>query len=161
MEIHHAPRPFGSPVTTVTTVPVIAAAPVGTVITRHSTQPFALQVTVQPLSPSSGRIRQAPPNRRVRSIDNLDLAAGAAGPEAPSHSPVPTEDQEPKTETKEESVFGEAAKSWARACSEMAKSSEEDFDNLQRQLNALFSDEKVVLAEDEPIQQPVKRFESW
>lgn len=48
-------------------------------------------------------------------------------------------------EAKGETIFGDVVKSWGRICSEMAKSSEEDFDNLQRQLNALFTDEQKAL----------------
>lgn len=134
--------------------------------------PISMQVTVRPLSPSSGRVRQAPPCRRVRSIDNLDRLAGARPHSPPKGdvqqatpcSPQPTGDQEPSPATtsgsqKEvihkhpqlpddkaaignENVFGEAAKSWGRICSEMAKTSAKDFDVLQNQLNAFFIDEK-------------------
>jgi len=136
----------------------------------------------------SDRIRQAPPNRRVRSIERLDKAAsvtgssrtvsrahsprrkGSAPPPHPTESPplpvvIPSraaiqealnnpilqvvgasnESEGPVgigAEASGETIFGEAVESWGRICLEMAKDSEEDFDNLQRQLNALFTDEQ-------------------
>lgn len=66
--------------TTVAAVPVVAAAPVSSasVTARATATPVApgLTVTVRPLSPSSGRVRQAPACRRDRSIDPTDQVVG-------------------------------------------------------------------------------------
>lgn len=151
-------------------------------------QRLDLEITVRPLSPSSGRVRQAPPCRRVRSIENLEAGKRpisptrsylpAASPQAspsaeqltaPLASPCSSPQEEavglipPKTSLKallakdaqdskqraDDTIFGEAAKSWGKICAEMTKTSEEDFDKLQVQLNSLntvISDEKVTIS---------------
>lgn len=185
----HAPntpsyRGSALPVGTVSAVPVVSAAPVGSVVARTPAESLSLHITMRPLE--SDRIRQAPPNRRVRSIERLDKAASVTGssrtvsrahsPRRKGSAPSPHPTESPPlpvvipsraaiqealnnpilqvgasndaegpvigAEASGETIFGEAVESWGRICSEMAKDSEEDFDNLQRQLNALFTDEQ-------------------
>mmetsp|Transcript_93853 Transcript_93853/g.148261 ORF Transcript_93853/g.148261 Transcript_93853/m.148261 type:complete len:525 (+) Transcript_93853:60-1634(+) len=60
-----------TPSVVLSAVPVVA--PAGVVAARPPAQPLSLQVTVRPLSPSSGRVRQGPPLRRVRSSDPREM----------------------------------------------------------------------------------------
>lgn len=187
-EFHAGGYYCSAPLTTVSAVPVVSAMPVGAVLARGPVQRLDLEITVRPLSPSSGRVRQAPPSRRVRSIENLEAGKRpisptrsylpAASPQAspsaeqltaPWASPCSSPQEEacgsipPKTSLKallakdaqdskqraDDTIFGEAAKSWGKICLEMAKTSEEDFDKLQVQLNSLntvISDEKVTIS---------------
>lgn len=150
--------PVYSSSTTVSAMPIVTAEPLGSVRCRPSTQPidFGLQVTVRPLSPSSGRIRQGPPCRRVRSIERKDSRV-------PSHSPRPVAElrhaeevgpatspveEEAASGVKEETIFGETANTRGRLCDETAQKTEVDVNNLQRQLDVLFLDggQKAAMA---------------
>lgn len=147
-----------SSVATVSAMSIVSAEPLGSVRCRPSAQPidFGLQVTVRPLSPSSGRIKQGPPCRRVRSIERKDSRV-------PSHSPRPIADfrhaeeagpatspaeEEAASGVKEETIFGETVHKRGRLCDEMAQKTEVEVNNLQRQLDVLFLDggQKAAMA---------------
>lgn len=82
--IQHTPL-WATP--TLSAVPVVSATVASAVSARPPMHPLDLQVTVRPLSPSSGRVRQAPPCRRVRSIDHLERVVGTR-PLSPSSGRV-------------------------------------------------------------------------
>lgn len=110
-------------------------------------QPLGIHVTVRPLSPSSGRIRQAPACRRACSTERIEHQVCQAGelsyrPE-PKSSPGPAEEVEPESEPKFGSGIGEVVKSWERVAAEMDKSDKENCKNTQRDLDSLFNDEKA------------------
>jgi hypothetical protein len=108
------------------------------------------------LSPSAGLVPSHSPQ----------TAGGSVSASPPQEAPQPSsnaksDSQEADTgaETQGETIFGEAVESWGKICSEMAKTSEQEFDNLQRQLNALFADgqnlSKASVGEDEAFACPI------
>lgn len=147
-----------SSVATVSAMPVVSAEPLGSVRCRPSAQPidFGLQVTVRPLSPSSGRIKQGPPCRRVRSIERKNSRV-------PSHSPRPIADprdteeagptaspakEEAASDLKAETIFGETVDKQGSLGDEMPQKTEVEGSNPQRQLDVLLldGDQKAAMA---------------
>jgi len=147
---YHAP-------VTVSAMPVVSSVacstPMASVVARPTTQQMGWEVTIRPLSPSrvvstetsscsSGRVRQAPPCRRVRSTDRLERERQEATP-GPKTSAGYCDEVEPGSEANDGSIFREVCKSWEHIASEMAKNDEENCKNTQRELESLFSFDKV------------------
>jgi len=64
IEFSHLPI-YSSMTASAAPPPIVSSAPVASVVARPEVHPLGIHVTIRPLSPSSGRIRQAPACRRV------------------------------------------------------------------------------------------------
>lgn len=123
---------------------------------------------MKPLSPSSGRVRQAPARHVVRhssdaaesheaSIAPSDVGSARSSSFIPR---IPTEQAVPVEVATLEGIFGAVANSWDRVNKEMEHTIAEDFKELQRQFSHRFDHEVETGCTVVGSNSNVKRFET-